>query len=72
MEKVYHVANEFLKISNDQDCFDMNPMKLNRLVYYSHCWHLAVFGEPLINLLEQEIPFLKVGVVQEWALGQGY
>jgi hypothetical protein len=33
VEKVYHVANEFLKISNDQDCFDMNPMNLNRLVY---------------------------------------
>ena len=38
------VANEFLKLNNGQ----MNQMKLQKLVYLSHGWNLAINGAPLV------------------------
>lgn len=41
------VANEFLAIpaANNQ----LSPMKLLKLVYFAHGWHLAVTDRPLVN-----------------------
>lgn len=39
------VANEFLRTRLGR----MSPMKLQKLVYYSHGWSLALFDEPLIE-----------------------
>lgn len=40
------VANYFLEVANGED---ISPMKMQKLVYYAHGWHLAVTGRPLIN-----------------------
>lgn len=37
------IANYFLNKGN------VNPMKLQKLVYYAHAWHLAIYDGPLIN-----------------------
>jgi uncharacterized phage-associated protein len=42
------VANEFLKLA-EQDGVKLSPMKLLKLVYFAHGWHLALKGEPLLN-----------------------
>ena len=39
------VANEFLRTRLGR----ISPMKLQKLVYYSHGWSLALFDEPLIE-----------------------
>ena len=39
------IANEFL----DGRFGEISPMKLQKLVYYSHAWSLALFDEPLIR-----------------------
>lgn len=39
------VANEFL----DGRMKEIDPMKLQKLVYYAHAWSLALFNEPLVG-----------------------
>lgn len=39
------VANEFLR----NHLGEIDPMKLQKLVYYAHAWHLALYGTPLIR-----------------------
>ena len=42
------IANEFLTLSfSDQKL--VSPMKLLKLVYLAHGWHLAIKGKPLID-----------------------
>lgn len=45
------VANAFLDIQNaDRSEFPrIDPMKLQKLLYYSHAWWLAMKGEPLFD-----------------------
>ncbi len=42
------VANYFIDISKSYKKY-ISPMKLQKLIYYAHGWHLAITGEPLIN-----------------------
>ncbi|MDI9348484.1 MAG: DUF4065 domain-containing protein [Candidatus Symbiobacter sp.] len=45
------IANYFLdKAANDTDRQDpITPMKLQKLIYFAHGWHLGLFGRPLIK-----------------------
>lgn len=42
------VANYFLDKARE-DGVDLSPMKLQKLIYFAHGWHLAIYGEPLID-----------------------
>ena len=42
------VANYLLELG-ERDDVDITPMKMQKLVYYAHGWHLGITGEPLIN-----------------------
>ena len=42
------VANYFLERARASG-EDISPMKLQKLVYYAHGWHLGILGEPLID-----------------------
>ena len=42
------VANYILDLAT-VDGVAISPMKLQKLIYYAHGWHLAVAGEPLIS-----------------------
>jgi len=42
------IANEFLRIARENGDA-LSPMKLLKLVYYAHGWHLGLTKEPLLN-----------------------
>jgi uncharacterized phage-associated protein len=42
------IANYFLKVA-DHEGKELTPLKLIKLVYIAHGWHLGITGEPLIN-----------------------
>ena len=42
------VANAFLEIA-ERAGVAISPMKIQKLVYFAHGWHLAINGTPLIN-----------------------
>jgi len=48
MEKALAVANYFIK-KGLADGKEVSPMKLQKLVYFAHGWHLALYDEPLID-----------------------
>lgn len=50
------VANRFLDIAGEQGA-KISPMKIQKLVYFAHGWHLAISGEPLITELVQAWKF---------------
>ena len=43
------VANSILSLAEVMGIHDLTPMKLQKLIYYCHAWHLALKGEPLIK-----------------------
>jgi uncharacterized phage-associated protein len=43
------VANEFLKLAEADPAHLVDPMKLQKLVYYAHAWFLAQSGTPLFE-----------------------
>ncbi len=44
------VANEFLKLQReDPHSPSLDQMKLQKLVYYAHAWHLAINNKPLFD-----------------------
>ena len=53
------VANKLLDFANRDGEF-LDPMKIQKLVYVSHGWFLALFGEPLIS---QSVEAWKYGPV---------
>lgn len=53
------IANYFIQKANDE-CISMTPMKVLKLVYISHGWHLAFYSSPLI---EEEVLAWKYGPV---------
>jgi len=40
------IANYFINLANGSP---LTPMKIGKLVYYAHGWHLAITGRPLIK-----------------------
>ena len=46
------IANRILDIAARQD-IDVSIMKLHKLVYFAHCWHLAVYGRQLTSDLPE-------------------
>lgn len=40
------IANYFLELSAKKD---ISPLKIQKLVYIAHGWHLALYGEPLVQ-----------------------
>lgn len=43
------VANSFLVRAQSDGVYDIDPLKIQKLVYYMHGWHLAVTGHPVIG-----------------------
>lgn len=43
------IANAFIGLGKQNECSDLTPMKLQKLVYFAHGWNLAVSDEPLID-----------------------
>jgi len=43
------VANRFVELSNESQSDDLTLMKLLKLVYFAHGWHLGLTEKPLIN-----------------------
>ena len=48
MHKARVIANEFLERAEDAGR-SLTPMQLQKLVYFAHGWHLAIFERPLID-----------------------
>lgn len=42
------VANEFLELG-EMEGIPISPMKLQKLVFFSHGWNLALYDRPLVN-----------------------
>lgn len=47
-QDAFAVANEFLLLG-ERDQIKITPIKLLKLVYIAHGWHLAFLGEPLLR-----------------------
>ena len=43
------VANSFLLKGRDNNVNDIDPLKIQKLVYYMHGWHLATTGLPVVG-----------------------
>ena len=48
MEKSLAVANELICLGTDHNA-PPTQMKLQKLIYFAHGWHLALFDEPLVD-----------------------
>ncbi len=46
--KTLDLANFILSLDQSEEA-DITPMKLQKLIYFAHGYHLAVFGNPLIS-----------------------
>jgi uncharacterized phage-associated protein len=44
-----HVMNSLLERSFKEGRNDISPMKAQKLLFYTHGWHLAITGEPAID-----------------------
>jgi len=42
------IANYFLELA-ERDDKEISPLKLQKLVYFAHGWHLAIKGQPLLT-----------------------
>ncbi len=48
MNNAISVSNYFIKKANDEGV-ELTPLKLLKLVYLAHCWHLGNYNKPLIR-----------------------
>lgn len=53
------VANAFLRLAR-QDCSEIQPMKIQKLVYLAHGWNLGIYKSPL---LAEEVQAWQYGPV---------
>ncbi len=58
MQGAVAIANFFISKSKEPDGGEITPMKLLKLVYIAHGWHLGLYDEPLIS-----------EAVEAWKLG---
>ena len=42
------VANRLLELGRERQ-LTIDPMKVQKLIYYAHGWHLALTGKPLLD-----------------------
>lgn len=61
MESAFAIANYFLQKAAESG-IKLTPMKLLKLVYIAHGWHLGLTGKPLI---QEEVQAWKYGPVIE-------
>ena len=54
------ISEYFLHLSSKEDTGGIDPMKINKLIYLAHGWHLGFYEEPLIN---EEVSAWKYGPV---------
>lgn len=47
--KTEHVANLFLQRAFKEKLGEISHMKLQKLIYFLHGWHMAIIGKPAIN-----------------------
>lgn len=47
--KPSYVANSFLYRARHVSCEDVTPLKIQKLVYFLHGWHLAVRNQPAVG-----------------------
>lgn len=52
-----HVANSFLYRANLEGIRDIDPLKIQKLVYCLHGWHLATRGVPAVGERFQAWPY---------------
>lgn len=52
------IANEFIDLASKNDKGPLTQMKLQKLVYFAHGWHLGLWGTPLLD-----------EVIQAWSYG---
>ncbi|MEY3997103.1 MAG: hypothetical protein RL344_1446 [Pseudomonadota bacterium] len=55
MKKMYHpisIANKILELTKDKN-ITISKMKLLKLVYFCHGWHLGITGKPLSSELAE-------------------
>lgn len=45
------VANYFIRKGTEDNKYLITPMKLQKLIYFAHGWHLGIIGSPLIDEL---------------------
>ncbi|MDP9961861.1 Panacea domain-containing protein [Chryseobacterium lathyri] len=48
MYNCFDIAKQFLKYAKEEG-IDVEPMKLLKLTYIAHGWHLGFYSKPLIN-----------------------
>ncbi|MAR73670.1 type II toxin-antitoxin system antitoxin SocA domain-containing protein [Halomonas sp.] len=54
------IANAFIRMARKQECNDLTPMKLLKLMYIAHGWSLGLFNRPLFV---EEVEAWKYGPV---------
>ncbi len=57
MYETRHVLNSLLQRSFREARTDFSPMKAQKLLFYTHGWHLATTGKPAINLPFEVWPY---------------
>ena len=56
-----HISQFFLEESKESPIkFSLDPMKMNKLVFFAHGWHLGLYKTPLFN---EEVQAWKWGTV---------
>ncbi len=43
------IANYFIRKATEGGGAGIDPLKLQKLIYFAHGWHLAITGRPLLN-----------------------
>ena len=52
-----HVMNALLERGFRESRHDLSPMKAQKMLFFTHGWHLAITGEPAINKAFEVWPY---------------